>query len=339
MIKFPDVPSNVKEDSKKFGDWFSKDGGQIFNLINSIFYRIYLKDDWQVINLPVNPEMIKTINEVNNKEFNILGQGELIKVKKPKSKIYKWDGVFLKDFTEPLNNVGLVLPPQLYIMWIKDKMKTGKPVQLMLNSVDFIRGIIQPQSNRCIIKKFDYEERGGEPGDFYYSIELIEYKTYLYKNLGTTEANNELTKNVPDITIPGQNQIITEKKKGPSLGTGKSPKSSGKSKPAVNQFQESITIQGYDANGASLLTTVLQVMPFNVSSIIMKNYEIKLSNIISWNHPFLYRGPMGVLNDGILLNVRNVKNYPALFTIIAPQSINQQLLPWLMKGCSSKKKF
>ena len=49
MIKLPDIPNDALSNSKKFGDWFSKDGGQVINLINSLYYRIYISNSLLII--------------------------------------------------------------------------------------------------------------------------------------------------------------------------------------------------------------------------------------------------------------------------------------------------
>lgn len=176
MIKLPNIPNDYLSNSKKFGEWFSKDKSRIINLINSLYYRIYIKTDSHIINLPVNPEKIKYSNEIRTDEYYSFTKGHIVRNIGLKLQTVSFEGVFIKDFTEPLNNVGLVLPPQFYTSYIENLMKTQKSFQFMGNSVDLILGFIQKDNFQAVIKQFDYEERGGEPGDIYYSLVIQEYK-------------------------------------------------------------------------------------------------------------------------------------------------------------------
>lgn len=176
MIKLPNIPNDYLSNPKKFGEWFSKDKSRIINLINSLYYRIYIKTDSHIINLPVNPEKIKYSNEIRTDEYYSFTKGHIVRNIGLKLQTVSFEGVFIKDFTEPLNNVGLVLPPQFYTSYIENLMKTQKSFQFMGNSVDLILGFIQKDSFQAVIKQFDYEERGGEPGDIYYSLVIQEYK-------------------------------------------------------------------------------------------------------------------------------------------------------------------
>lgn len=220
MINLPNVPSFAKKDFNSFFDWFTKDGGQIPNLCNSIYYRMYLTYDNMTLQMPINPEKIKIIRKPKNTSYNIYGQGDIVKPKLPELKKVSWEGLFMKDYSDPLNNPGVVLPPQLYVYLIKDLMEKEKVVKLTLNSLDLVMSIFYPETFESLIKSFTYEERGGEPGDIYYSIEFSEYKKISYTYLDDLNVNDLLQEKI-DRTQPLDDQKIAKLNEKPNEGKGK----------------------------------------------------------------------------------------------------------------------
>ena len=153
------------------------------NAIRSAKYRIYLQDDFKLYQLPINPETFKTTLSGNNDQYNVLGLGDVVKPRLPKLKEWSWDGLFMADFTDPLNIPCLIFPPSTYITVIENAMKNKKPLKFIQNSMDLIKGWVSGENVKVVIDDFKYEERGGEVGDIYYSITLREYKHFAPKML------------------------------------------------------------------------------------------------------------------------------------------------------------
>lgn len=218
MINFPTIPNPAKQSPNAFGNYLlgnkeSNPGGQITNLWNNIYYRIYIRKDWQLIQMPVNPRTIKTDYPPINHDYWLLGQGDMIINRKPDLKRYSWEGLFMKNYSDPLNNPGVVLPPYLYILALTKILEEEKPVVFTANSVDMISGILKPETFYALITDFEYEERGGEPGDFYYKIELTQFKEARIKQY---QIQGPIK---PDGTMPGD-QPISEPDKAPNEGNG-----------------------------------------------------------------------------------------------------------------------
>lgn len=203
MIKLPNVPNFAKQSFSSFADWFIADGGQIVNLINSIYYRIYFQTDSQLIQIPVNPNSIKVecLNDVES--FNSITKGPAIKPKNRKLRKTSFESVFLKNYSDPLNNPGVVLPPHLYINFFNDLLNNLKPFKFMCNSVDAIVGLIRQDNYNGLLDSFEWEERGGEPGDIYYKISVIEYSplNITVRNDENNQNNNEVKNNNKKLKI------------------------------------------------------------------------------------------------------------------------------------------
>ena len=71
-------------------------------------------------------------------------------------------------------------PPEFYIQFFESAMKEKAPilytpVRYYENGEPFMTG---DPGFEVLVTQFDTEERGGETGDFYYDLELTEYRDY-----------------------------------------------------------------------------------------------------------------------------------------------------------------
>lgn len=151
----------------------------IVSLVSDLLYRIYFQDKTgMVYQIPVNPESFRTEVVANIDNYNIVGVGDIIRPRTRQLKKWSWDGVFMLDITDPLNSYGLILLPQIYVTMIEKWMKEKQVIKFMQNSVNLAASLLNGSNNRVVIDKFEYEDRGGEPGDIYYSISLTEFREY-----------------------------------------------------------------------------------------------------------------------------------------------------------------
>lgn len=101
-------------------------------------------------------------------------------------------------------------PPEFYIQFFESAMKDKAPilytpVRYYENGEPFMTG---DPGFQVLVTQFDTEERGGETGDFYYDLELTEYKDYspVTMQIQTTtnqtpEATTEPARSVPSNEI------------------------------------------------------------------------------------------------------------------------------------------
>lgn len=121
----------------------------------------------QKIQLPVLPESFSVKNGSKNDSINIAGLGEITIMQGRPALQFSWSsffpatkfpGIQVKKITKPLTLVEKI-----------NKWKDGdKPVHLIVTAcgVDIF----------ATIEDFDYEEDGGDPGTYQYSITLKEYR-------------------------------------------------------------------------------------------------------------------------------------------------------------------
>lgn len=140
---------------------------------------IYLKFGSTKIRIPVNPEEIKIKYPSNNKEYDVIGIGQVVVQKRPGLKEVSWEGFFPgEDSQDPYINRE-AKSPEWYEEQISKAMKNRKKGRLIIS-----RSGLYDTNMRCIISQFETRDKGGEPGDMYYSLELQEYRDYSPRTVG-----------------------------------------------------------------------------------------------------------------------------------------------------------
>lgn len=134
-------------------------------------YEIFFTYEGQVLKLPQNPETLPVELEGENEAYNVLGIGPITVPREPKQKRIRIEGLF------PGENDT---PPETYIMFFQDAMYEQRiivytPVRAYETGTPFNGG---DDGFQCLVENFSTEERGGETGDFYYSLEIVEYRDY-----------------------------------------------------------------------------------------------------------------------------------------------------------------
>lgn len=122
------------------------------------------------IDIPVLPEKLKVTSPGNNDTATVLVLGDVLILRKKGLRTIAWDSFF------PVNDAPFVTGR------ITDPVEIVKAIQKARDSLDPVRFLITGTdldiNVRMGVETFDYEERAGELGDFYYSIKLSEWKDY-----------------------------------------------------------------------------------------------------------------------------------------------------------------
>ena len=122
------------------------------------------------IDIPVLPEKLKVTSPGNNATAPVLVLGDVLILRKKGLRTVAWDSFF------PVNDAPFVTGR------ITDPVEIVKAIQKARDSLDPVRFLITGTdldiNVRMGVETFDYEERAGELGDFYYSIKLSEWKDY-----------------------------------------------------------------------------------------------------------------------------------------------------------------
>ena len=143
-------------------------------------FGLFFTRDGTVLRLPVNPEKLPVARDNENSEYNVLGLGPVMVPRDPSLWVVTISSYFPgRPFSGVLNS-GDFRAPEVYIDFFQSAM-TDKapilytPVRYYENGEPFMTG---DTGMEVLVTSFETEERGGETGDFYYDLELTEYKEY-----------------------------------------------------------------------------------------------------------------------------------------------------------------
>jgi hypothetical protein len=133
--------------------------------------KIFLKIKNKKYRIPVNPSEFTLDQRTSDKSENVAGVGGIIIPIKPSPRVASWKSFFPGSSVDPYTN-GYKAPSKLskaILKAWKNRLKC-RLVVTRSNGVDV--------NMRCVITSYKEIEKGGEPGDLYYEIELTEYKSY-----------------------------------------------------------------------------------------------------------------------------------------------------------------
>ncbi len=133
---------------------------------------IYVKFGKKKVKIPVNPEEPVIRRPTSHKKYEVLGLGEIVVPRKPSLKTVSWESFFPWDTGASYVNSGAREPGYYVELFEKamEKRQVGRLVITRSGSWD--------TNMRCLVAGFETKDRGGEPGDVYYSLELEEYRPY-----------------------------------------------------------------------------------------------------------------------------------------------------------------
>lgn len=132
--------------------------------------------------LPVNPENLPVARSVENGEYNIVGIGPVMIPRIPNQKRISISSFFPgRPFSGMLQGQRGFVHPSEFIALFEGVMKNREtlvyqPIRYYENGEPFSGG--DDDGLLVLVTQFDTEERGGETGDFYFNLELTEYRDY-----------------------------------------------------------------------------------------------------------------------------------------------------------------
>lgn len=164
---------------------------------------IYLQFSSGKFKIPVNPEEIKIKYPTDNKDYDVLGIGQIVVQRKPALKEVSWESFFPDDNSDPYVNSG-AKDPESYVKKIEAAMKKKQTVRLIITRSDLFDTNI-----RCIIDDFELQDKGGEPSDIYYSITLREYRSYAPQTVQIVTTPQQSGNNTADVTTNTDRPVET----------------------------------------------------------------------------------------------------------------------------------
>lgn len=121
--------------------------------------------------MPVNPQEIGIEHPTNNKTYEVLSLGEVMVPEKPGLRKVSFNSYFptVTDLQEQV----FKLKPKTYVHAIKQAQAKKKVCRLIITRAGAFNTNMQ-----CLVTNFKTIDKGGEPDDIYYEIELTEYRDY-----------------------------------------------------------------------------------------------------------------------------------------------------------------
>ena len=143
-------------------------------------YGIFFRRDDLVVRLPMNPETLPEVRTTENGDYNVLGIGQITVPRTPNLRMVTISSFFpARPFLGVLT-VGEFREPEFYINFFSAAMADKArllytPVRYYEDGTPFLTS---DTGFEVVVSAFRTEERGGETGDFYYELELTEYRDY-----------------------------------------------------------------------------------------------------------------------------------------------------------------
>lgn len=204
--------------------------------------------------LPVNPEEIEIEHPSDNKDYDVLGIGQIVVQRKPALKEVSWEGFFPSSTDDPYVIDG-ALSPETYVERIKRAMERQIKGRLIIT-----RSGLFDTNMRCIVSEFKTTDKGGEPNDIYYEITLREYRSYAPQTVQIVTTPPAGTEQAAEVATEQERPVET-----PVLRVGASVIANGK--------------YWYDSYGAkpfgtanNLQTTVTRIVEGNTYPIHIGHY-------------------------------------------------------------------
>ena len=143
-------------------------------------YGLFFTRDSTVIRLPVNPEKLPETRGSENDDYNVLGIGPIMIPRTPSLRVVTISSFFPgRTFSGVLTSGGFE-DPEFYIQFFRSAMMDCVPI--LYTPVRYYEDgtpfMAEDTGYQVLVTQFDTEERGGETGDFYYDLELTEYRDY-----------------------------------------------------------------------------------------------------------------------------------------------------------------
>ena len=146
----------------------------------AIDYGLFFTRDGTVLRLPVNPEEFPIERDNENDDYNVLGLGPIMVPRTPSLKVITISSFFPGRVAPYVLTSGGFVEPEVYINFFENAMKDKAPilftpVRYYEDGTPFMTG---DSGMQVLVTSFETTEKGGETGDFYYELELTEYRDY-----------------------------------------------------------------------------------------------------------------------------------------------------------------
>ena len=136
-------------------------------------YNIYISqnigNEMIVLKLPANPEEIEFKYDIDNKKYNVLSLGDVIRIGTK-----GLNGFTVKSFFPADEN------PDVSIFTIEKMIANKLPLNFKINKLSGNKFALDINMD-VVVDSFSHSEKGGEVGDIEYSLKMTEYREHKAK--------------------------------------------------------------------------------------------------------------------------------------------------------------
>ena len=147
-------------------------------------YAIFFEYEGQVMRLPVNPEAFKIKIPSKNETSSIIGLGDITRIAEAGLREISFSGFLPSDAQgEHVLTKGEFCEPTVYLDFWAQIKADKKPFTFIVNRFLPDSKRIHDTNMEMTLEDYEVDEKGGEPGDFYYSLKLRQYRPYTIRRV------------------------------------------------------------------------------------------------------------------------------------------------------------
>ena len=156
-------------------------------MANTNKFRIWINVPGRnTVELPVNPQELTISYPANPTNYDVEGLGEIIIPRKVKLRTFTIESFFPRpEVYQPLANGNAWYRPEWYVALFRDLQAAGTVFEITISrgeeEIYYTDGTSRVQqydstAMNAVVLDFSTTDKGGEPGDIYYSIAFSEYR-------------------------------------------------------------------------------------------------------------------------------------------------------------------
>lgn len=152
----------------------------------------------EVLQLPVNPDRLRyRLGKMGFEDIEIAALGEFTIIGNQQLFEIEFSSFFPLDYNPTYCEYEDIPNPWDAVNMIKNWAISGNPMRVTIPGT--------PISLACTIRDFQIDERGGEPGDIYYTIAFKEYRFISVKTVTTSPTSTTATASTAKTRPPAEN--------------------------------------------------------------------------------------------------------------------------------------
>lgn len=163
-------------------------------------YGLFFRRDNTLVRLPVNPEKLPDSKKSENSSYNVLGIGPIVVSRTPELRTVEISSYFPGRVFSGVLTPNEFKPPEYYISFFRSAMNdratiTYIPVRFYENGEAYAT---TDTGFKAVVTQFNVEERGGETGDFYYTLQITEYRDYSPQTMQIVQTSADTPQSAAD---------------------------------------------------------------------------------------------------------------------------------------------